>query len=240
MPEYDLLNVGRNAKTLKSDKMGEWLTGILYLTPGNKAGKGYDVCPSRSAGCEKACLYTSGMGNSTHVRAARIRKTRMFFDQRDEFMNLLMKDLTKLVNAAYKTGRLPAVRLNGTSDIEWEKVVSIHPTQRKKYLNIMEAFPEIQFYDYTKIPGRNWLPENYHLTFSLAEDNLKHAVRALKRGRNVSAVFPTKKLPKEFLGYEVINGDKHDLRFLDPSPVIVGVSAKAEAKNDVLGFVQRV
>lgn len=218
--------------------MGEYLTGMLYLAPGNKSG--YEVCPARSEGCTKGCLYTSGMGDAAHVRASRIRKTKLFFENQEEFMGMLLRDLIRLIDQAYKRGRLPAVRLNGTSDIKWETVSIKHPADNKRYNNIMELFPEIQFYDYTKIPGRNWLPSNYHLTFSLAEDNLTHAKRALKRGRNVSAVFPTKKFPETFLGYRVIDGDKHDLRFLDPSPVIVGVHAKADAKNDTLGFVQRV
>lgn len=227
---YKLLNVGQNVKTLKSDKMGQYLTGILYLAPGRISG--YETCPAASEGCRKACLYTAGFGDRLVVKRARIKKTQWFFEDKTNFMDWLVKDIEQLVKTAKKTGVKPAVRLNGTSDIEWEKV------NFAMYANIMEKFPKVQFYDYTKITGRVDLPKNYHLTFSLAEDNMKEAREALLQGFNVSAVFQDSNFPFEFMGRPVIDGDKHDLRFLDPKGVIVGLKAKGEAKYDELGFVQ--
>ena len=120
--------------------------------------------------------------------------------------------------------------MNTTSDIPWE----IH--------NIFELFPNIQFYDYTKIYKRavkfvkGEYPKNYHLTYSLNEDNKDLAFNILKMGGNISAVF-RKDLPNTYKGYKVVNGDEHDLRFLDLQNSIVGLKAKGKAKTDYSGFV---
>lgn len=42
---------------------------------------------------------------------------------------------------------------------------------------------------------------------------------------NVAVVFKDK-LPSKWMSRRVIDGDKHDLRFLDPKGVIVGLVAK--------------
>lgn len=232
--EYELLNVGRNAKTVKSDKTGKFTTGILYLAPGIKSG--YEVCPFRSNGCDKGCLYTAGYGDATHVREARIRKTKVFFEDRDRFMAMLYQDIRKLYLKTKKQGGRTTIRLNGTSDIMWEAVPLEHDDW--KYNSLFHAFPNVQFYDYTKIPDRDQLPDNYHITFSLAEDNMDEARQAMARGLNISAVFPDARFPATFLGRPVINGDKHDLRFLDPTGVVVGLKAKGAARKDETGFVQ--
>jgi hypothetical protein len=55
---------------------------------------------------------------------------------------------------------------------------------------------------------------------------------------NAAVVFQT--LPDTFLGLQVINGDEHDLRHLDPKGVIVGLLPKGrKAKRDTSGFVVR-
>ena len=94
----------------------------------------------------------------------------------------------------------------------------------------------MQFYDYTKIANRRNLPANYHLTFSLAEDNDYDARRAMGNGMNVAVVFRNR--PVVFMAHKVIDGDISDLRFLDKSVVLVGLSAKAKAKKDTSGFVR--
>ena len=93
-------------------------------------------------------------------------------------------------------------------------------------VNIFEIFPEIQFYDYTKNYTRfdKVLPSNYHLTFSRSEINHEKSLAILKRGYNVAMVFD--KLPKTYEGYEVVNGDKDDLRFLDKKNTIIGLKYK--------------
>jgi hypothetical protein len=110
-----LLAVSSDVKTTKGEKLGI-LTGILYLAPANISG--YEVCPRRSEGCTEACLYTAGMGKFNNVQAARIKKTKMFFENRDEFLKILSDDIKSLVKKANKINMIPAVRLNGTSDID--------------------------------------------------------------------------------------------------------------------------
>ena len=102
----------------------------------------------------------------------------------------------------------------------------------------MAMFPGLQFYDYTKCPIRlrRGLPRNYDLTFSQSEDNEHATKQALNDGYRVATVFKTR--PETWLGQPVIDGDLSDLRFLDPSPCIVGLSAKGKARGDTSGFVK--
>ena len=227
-----LLAIGTNVKTQKSDKMGEYITAIMYLAPADLSG--YQVCPhAEMAGCKNACLNTAGRGVFNNVQSARIRKTRMFFEQRADFMAQLVKDVQAVIRKADKMGVLPAVRLNGTSDIRWERI----PTA--DHANIMDAFPTVQFYDYTKNATRHNLPANYNLTWSYSGASaryLKDFPKARSNGQNVAVVF-RKDMPATFEGIEVITGDTHDLRFTDKQGVIVGLSAKGKAKKDTTGFV---
>lgn len=218
-----------NYKTSKGEKLGI-LTGILYLAPAKISG--YEVCPMRSAGCTAACLYTAGMGAFSNVQQARIKKTKMFFEQREEFFKLLHKDIKSLIKKAKKENMIPAVRLNGTSDINWVR------------FKIFEKYPEVQFYDYTKM--LNHLTKdvaNYHITFSKNEANDIDCKIALDRGYNVAVVFNTKKglsLPSSWNGYPVYDGDDTDVRFYDPENHVIGLRAKGMAKKDSSGFVINV
>lgn len=218
---YTYLSVGTDAKTVKGQKAG-YLTGILYMAPHTIAG-GRTLCPFSTAGCREVCLYTAGRGAFTLVQAARIRKTKAWLADRILFRHQLMLDISALILEAKKRLLIPAVRLNGTTDIEWEKE------------GLMQAMPQIQFYDYTKWPPhkRLGLPANYHLTFSYSES--KHSEEWArgwaKRGVNTAVVFRGG-LPSKFLGRRVINGDESDLRFTDPKGVIVGLKAKGKARKD--------
>ncbi len=220
-----------NPKIQKGTKLG-YLSFILHLAPATLSGK--ETCPKRTAGCTAACLNTAGRGgmfrkgeNTNMIQQARIRKTRMFFEQRDAFMAQLEKDIKLGIKQAAKLGLTPVFRLNGTSDLAWEKY------------GIIEKFPQVQFYDYTKVLGRKvaHLP-NYHLTFSAADGNDADVARAVAQGMNVAAVFDA--LPETYMGRTVINADETDLRFLDPKGVIAGLKAKGRAKKDTSGFVRRV
>jgi hypothetical protein len=218
-----------NYKTSKGEKLGI-LTGILYLAPAKISG--YEVCPMRSAGCTAACLYTAGMGAFSNVQQARIKKTKMFFEQREEFFKLLHKDIKSLIAKAKKENLTPAIRLNGTSDINWVR------------FKIFEQYPEVQFYDYTKM--LNHLTKdvaNYHITFSKNESNDLDCKIALERGYNVAVVFNTKKglsLPPFWNDYPVYDGDDTDVRFYDPDNHVIGLRAKGMAKKDNSGFVINV
>ena len=228
-----------NPKLIKGEKKG-YLSFVLHLAPSDLSGK--NTCPKATAGCIASCLNTAGRGgifkkgDSTNViQQARIRKTKQFFESRDVFMFDLVRDIKNAIKQAEKKDLIPAFRLNGTSDISWEK----YSCKRDgvEYSNIFEAFPEVQFYDYTKIRGRKVSHlTNYHLTFSRAESNEMDARIASSDGMNVAVVFK-KDLPATYFGKKVINGDETDLRFLDERGVIVGLKAKGKAKKDSSGFV---
>ena len=225
------LAIGNNAKTIKSDAGGEYLTAILYLAPADTV-PGINVCPMAAiAGCKSGCLFESGRGAMASVRNARIKKTEAFRDDRDAFMRVIVDDIKQAQRKADKLGVKLAVRLNGTSDIAWENI----PVNGAD--NIMALFPNVQFYDYTKLPSRR-VPSNYHLTVSYSAANLAYARKAALSKHNIAVVF-LDDLPASYLGRPVINGDKDDLRFLDPGNAVVGLVAKGPAKRDTTGFVIR-
>jgi hypothetical protein len=238
-----LLSTG-NPKVLKGMKQG-YNTYILHLAPANVSG--FETCPKRTAGCTAACLNTAGRGGmfkkgeSTNViQEARKRKTLFFFEERTGFMEWLVKDIELAIKQSIKKKLIPVFRLNGTSDLAWEKYEVVR--NGKLYRNIFSAFPDVQFYDYTKILGRKTQNiANYHLTFSAADGNDADVRKAIKQGYNVATVFGLKKtepMPDEYMGLPVFNGDESDLRFLDPEGVVVGLYAKGKAKKDISGFVK--
>lgn len=232
----DRLLTVQNAKTTKGEAQG-YLTGILYLVPSDGSGLG-NLCPNASAGCRAACLYTAGRGIMKPIQDGRLRKTRLFFEGSARFVDMLADDVARLVRRAAKRDMRPAVRLNGTSDIPWERM------RGSDGRTLMERFPDVQFYDYTKRPNRAAVWSNYHLTFSRSECNDAQAMRELDSGRNVAVVFDTPKgkpLPLFWRGYRVVDGDVSDLRFLDGDDVcavVIGLRAKGKAKHDTSGFVQ--
>lgn len=238
-----LFTVGdSNPKTGKSAKLG-YLTFVLHFAPWDVSG--YQACPVETAlDCHVPCLNLAGRGGifkkgeiSNAIQAARVRKTIFFFENRAEFMAALYKEILAGIKYAQRMGLVPVFRLNGTSDIAWEKIrFSI---DGQEYRNIMAAFPDVQFYDYTKIPGRV-TPPNYSLTFSRSARNELNVIKSMARGDNVAVVFDhARPLPSEFLGRPVIDGDDHDLRFLDVPGAIVGLKAKGPARRDLSGFVVR-
>jgi len=239
-----LTNGERNAKlvkgiTKKADVM------ILHFLPHNRADVLMDrkvkrtMCPfAIMAQCHEACLNTAGRGGiikkgetTNTIEIARLRRTLLFLDEREKFLTQLHKEITAFVIRCKKNDKKPCVRLNGTSDIQWE--YELHEGK-----NMFEHFPEVQFYDYTKIPTRKVdnIP-NYHLTWSYSEANEKYAKLFDKVPNNKAVVFRDKDLPKMFRGLKVIDGDKTDMRFLDESNIVVGLKAKGKARKDYTGFV---
>lgn len=225
----------QNAKTKKGEKLG-YTTYILYMSPEKQNSMGKNICPKATAGCKAACLFTAGRGKFSNVIKGRLNKTEYFLRDRQSFMEQVVSEITKGIKK-HGADKM-CVRLNGTSDIPYENI----PVGDFK--NIMEMFPNVQFYDYTKQFTRltKQLPANYHLTFSRAETeaNQKEAQQAIDLGFNVAAVFKVKdetELPETFMNAKVINGDEHDLTFLHGSGIIVGLKAKGEAKKDTTGFV---
>lgn len=238
-----LLTTG-NPKTDKGTKYG-YLTAILHLAPHTVSGA--NVCAHATDGCAAACLNTAGRGGIgldgdglNSIQAARIRRTRFFRRDREGFVTMLAREIRNHVKRAERAGLIPAVRLNGTSDLPWERIAF------GDHANVFDAFKDVQFYDYTKYPVRlrDTTIENYHLTFSLAESNHSNAEAALAAGVNVAAVLRVPRngdLPAtvRFGGRDrrVIDGDVSDLRFIDPDGVIVGLRAKGRAIHDTSGFV---
>ena len=220
------LAIGVNPKTVKSDLRGEYLTAIMYMRPDT------DICPmSELAQCIKACLNTAGRGAMNSIQAARQRKTDAFKADPVAFVDQLKDDIIKALRKATKKGIKLAVRLNGTSDIAWENLAGSNGN------TIMQDFPDVQFYDYTKLPGRK-VPANYHLTVSYSGANAKYATKVLDSRHNIAVVFRDKEsIPAFFNGRPVIDGDRDDLRFLDPKDCVVALYAKGKAKKDDTGFV---
>ena len=228
--KYRNLLTFQNAKTSKGEKLN-YLTGILYLAPADTI-KGLNLCKFASKGCKSACLYSAGRGKFKSIQAARISKTELFRDKLGYFMECLINNIQKLKKRADKLGMIPVVRLNGTSDISWENI------RNSLGQSIFDLFPEIQFYDYTKNFNRFKfnLPTNYHLTFSASESNGNATLKLIDKKVNIAVVF--RSLPVKYLGVKVVSGDDTDLRFLDGKGVIVGLTAKGQAKKDCSGFVR--
>ncbi len=229
----NLLSCGTNAKTVKGDG-SEYLTAIMYLTPWKSAG--INVCAmAEQAQCIEGCLNSAGRGQMSSVQLGRARKTQWFASDRAGFMAQLVSDLESFVSYCAKRGIHPCVRLNGTSDIRWE-LIGVNG-----FRNVMEAFPMVTFYDYTKIANRRGLPSNYHLTWSYSEASKAYAIQsaiAVANGLNIAVVFRRKgDIPASFLGLPTIDGDRDDMRFLDPKGVVVALYAKGKAKQDQSGFV---
>lgn len=216
-----------NYKTLKGTSKGYDTYG-LHMIPASLSGR--NVCASSSAGCREACLNTAGRGAMSSVQNARLKKTMLFFEDRDKFMGYLADDIEAAIKKSKRKGMTPCFRLNLTSDLMWEKY------------GIIEMFADQIFYDYTKHFTRmlrfinGGFPANYHLTFSRSECNDADVARVLAAGGNVAAVFGSR-LPDTWMGKPVISGDETDLRFLDPKNVIVGLTTKGKAKHDTTGFV---
>ena len=243
MPKFTKFFSTDSAKAIKADKYG-WLNAINYMAPHDTAGVG-NLCPDASEGCKALCLgmysgqaaMVTDLENGTNaVRESRIAKSQYFMDERQAFMAEMAGHVRAMIRKADRENKKLAVRPNGSTDIAFERI----PTDNGQPLPF--RFPEIQFVDYTKNmrrvldPNR---PANYHLTFSLSETNKAEAEQVLAAGFNVAVVFGNGQ-PDSFMGHRVIDGTEHDLRHLDPQPVIVGLDPKGKkAKSDTSGFVVR-
>jgi hypothetical protein len=213
-----------NPKMAKSVKFG-YFSVILHLAPSGLSG--VNQCPFATKGCIKSCLNTAGHGAFNSVQTARINRTQLMLNNPELFNELLVKDIQKAIKIANKNNLTLTVRLDGTSDKDWSYIV--------------KQFPMVQFYDYTKDIAKalNNKLSNYHLTFSRSENNHDDCLKAIAHGINVAVVF-YKKLPENYMGLPVIDGDINDLRFLDSSNKIIGLLAKGKAKKDDTGFTVRL
>jgi hypothetical protein len=245
----------QNSKTIKGANFG-YTTYIMYLAPHTQNSKGKNLCSHASEGCAEACLFGSGAARFDAVQAGKINKTEYFLANRTRFMRQLANEIEVIVskhakvkgtetlsfNGSVLRHKNFAIRLNGTSDFPFENLrifkrtsngkIWVYKKPNKNLKSIFELFPDVTFYDYTKIPNRfnnKILSSNYQLTFSRSETNHNEVVDILNRGYNVAVVFGVKDendMPETYLGYPVINGDESDLRFLDNDNVVVGLKYK--------------
>lgn len=225
MPEL----LTHSSKKLDQSQNEEWLNKIMYLDPEYNP----KVCIGASEGCRKSCLTNSGQMAMDNAINARYLRTQMYFDEPELFIMQLRGEIAKALIQARKKGKKLAVRLNGTSDMDW--------------YDIYEAFPMVQFYEYTKrmdlIKKNSHLP-NVDYTFSRHEKHsLRNIEKVLSQGINVTVVYDGE-VPSEWEGHIVIDGDKHDRRFEDEKGRIVGLKLKgrnhAKAWARKTGFAVKV
>lgn len=237
-----LLSKGNtNAKTSKNSLE----TFILYMSPAAQNSKGADLCPFRSKGCTAACLYTAGRGKFNNVQRARMNKSEYFIRDKKTFLAQLALELKAINKRQLKKGTKAAIRLNGTTDVDF-----VYLLKNRVGLDALQL-EGLVFYDYTKDPHRvkRYAGSNYTLTFSRAEDNEPHALEVLKNSGIVSAVFADR-LPQFYKGFEVIDGDQSDDLMIKAAQavnvlkrtrkgqgIILGLKAKGDAKKDTSGFV---
>ena len=231
--------INLSEKIMKNQKVFGIMTYSLYLSPAKTSG--YDACPHSTHECRLGCLATSGrnkieiLGGKSTIMDARIKKTKLFFEENQFFMHWLVAEIASYKKIAEKKGYGFSVRLNCTSDIDWDKFFV-------NGQNVFDIFNDVNFYDYTKIFSKFLdIAPNYHLTFSFTGGNWDACEKLLNKGHNIAMVFNVKKeseLPSYYKGFKVINGDESDYRIADQKGVIIGLKwkriANKEAEKEVL------
>jgi hypothetical protein len=217
-------SVSQSMKLALSEKNKAVLTYGVYLAPANMSG--YEVCPN-SQYCREFCLNGSGhnkvdiLAGKNRIQTARIRKTRFLFENRDLFVQVLIHEIKKWQRVAEKRGMEFAVRFNCTSDVS--PLFLVDPETGK---NILELFPEVQFYDYTKVKSRFSICRrypNYDLTYSYNGHNEADCMEVLANGGKVAVVFSGNKLPKTFWNYPVEDGNNDDVRYKNSPSSVIGL-----------------
>lgn len=239
---YQTLGTGKllsapdaNPKVKKGEKDSGIHTAILHLAPGSLSG--FNVCNHASPGCLDACLHTSGNKSYLpHKTRARIAKTRAFFEHRALFLEVLERELVTRLAWARKRGLRLAVRLNGTSDINWDREA---PDMLQRLVSA-----GVVFYDYTKDPRQAAGSTYRHMVYSRSEVNHARALKMLARGVSVAVVIAgcgisahPKPLPDTLWGFKVVDGDKHDRTFEHAPGSVIALRAKGDAIGDASGFV---
>lgn len=235
-------NVAQSAK-LRHSYYHQVSTYGIYLAPSTLSG--FNVCPN-SDYCKENCLNESGHNkvellakrakaqetgedfSDSDINLARILKTRLFFANREVFMRLAVHEINNAMKRAKTIGHFFSVRLNCTSDISPTAFVLDGK-------NILQIFPNVSFYDYTKVPKRLELLSkypNYDLTWSIdgSEENREIGLEFLERGGRVAVVYGTEKMPKSWYGYATEDGDRSDYRPQDINQVCM-LKFKVTASN---------
>lgn len=228
--------VNNSAKHEKAYTYNE-MVYTLYLAPAKSSG--YEVCPGRTAECTALCLNESGRNKmnteKNPIQLSRIKKTRLFFEDREFFVRWAIDEITAAKKKAELNGFYFSVRLNNTSDISPE---DFYITENGVKQNLLEIFPDVQFYDYTKVVDRIPLMKkysNYDLTFSYSGTNMFDCQQMLKKNIRVAMVFDLKvfkTIPESYMGYPVVDGDNYDMRYRDPKGTIIGLKFK-QVRNKI-------
>lgn len=248
LKKYGISYLGSFSQSMKmrlSEENGV-ITYCIYLAPHNMADGKRTVCPF-SKYCAPYCLNGSGRNKgdilsrgeeTSNINRSRIKKTMMWWDNREDFMRLCIHEIRKTRAYAEKKGLGFSVRLNGTSDLSPEQFID-----PETGLNLLELFPDIQFYDYSKCYTRSlYLMKkysNYDVTLSFNGFNERNCKDFLKQGGKVAVVFDTEKLPSTFMGYNVVSGNEYDMRYLDPSKSIIALHYHRTANDYKSGHYVR-
>jgi hypothetical protein len=228
----EMMRLDGSTKVIKGNKYG-FRTAILYLAPADLSG--INMCAMHAlALCKNSCLNLTGRGVMTIIQVSRLRKTLFLQQYEAEAVAMIKHEVALFEARAKREGFTLLVRLNGTSDRRWEND------------GIMQAFPNVQFYDYTKLANRKNVPANYDLTFSYsgAPAFLPYVAIAKANGMRIATVFRNRAIVEAIinagnmvLGLPVVDGDDTDIRHLDPRHCVVALYAKGKAKADHNGFV---
>jgi hypothetical protein len=211
---------------------------ILYLLPSIMNSKKTNLCPGSTKECVKVCIESTGRGVMAPVKAGRRRRTELYIQERNYFLNMLMNELAKLNKKAERKGKKIAIRLNGTSDLDFIAII-----KNRFDIDILDAFKSLEFYDYTKLIGkvRKYAGTSYKLTYSRSGLNDAECLEALSLGASVSVVFDdAKPFPQTYFGAPVYDGDSSDDLMLDiPGGSILGLKAKGKARKNFSEFIVR-
>ena len=221
------------------------LTVVLYMAAASSSG--FNLCPWATPGCIKACLgHSTGRLKMNSSQRAQVRKALLFKLYPAYFLRRIVAELTLHACEAQALGMTAAARLNGSTDIPWEKYLNTEAIQAMG----------VTLYDYTKAPARARKTAGYHLTYSVSEsiDSAIEASQWLARGGNAAVVVAAEDSDKlkdakrvhlnmvqnrQGWGWPTHSGEDTDLRFTDPAGHVVVLYAKGDALKDRTGFVQR-
>lgn len=211
------LILGSNYKLQKSGKVDVRTIG-LTLAPATDSIPygGVNTCP-KAGQCKDACLKFSGHNVIPYNGLVKIARTVAMHKHNAAFKAQCEKELSAHIKFCESKGIIPAFRPNMMSDVI------------KLSRHFARKFPSLRVYDYTKIPGsigHKSNPSNLHLTLSRDENNESKALDLLASGHNVAVVFASDSLPSTWQGFPVIDGDEHDVRFLDAPGSVVGLRLK--------------
>jgi len=220
-----LLSNGKtNAKLVKNERE----SFIMYLSPHTNNSKGINLCVGATEECILACLYDSGYASVyPSVNEARQRRTEFYINSKEEFMIQLAKEINEFILQA--DGKEILFRLNGTSDLDFLYML-------KKYadFDFILTPGNVYFYDYTKIFGKikkyGHCSDKYKQTFSFSGSNTEECIEALKLGNNVAMVYKGT-MPKEWNGFEVVDGDASDEEMFKYSGKVLALKLKGNKQK---------